>query len=88
MNKVIKEKLNDYISICDMINAPGRNFFKNDLEYTNIIEKIKKMLDNYMVTDFTIDTIDFIEAKKIKLTAEILSFSRGLYKKEFVCDLY
>lgn len=85
---MIKAKINEYKKMLEEINAPNREYLNNKYELENIVGKIKEALDKIMITDFDIKVIDFVEAKKIVLNAQVFSLSSGIYDKQIEIDLY
>ena len=85
---IIKAKINEYKKMLEEINAPNREYLNNKYELENIVGKIKGVLDKIMITDFDIKVIDFVEAKKIVLNAQVFSLSSGIYDKQIEIDLY
>lgn len=61
MEDIINNKIIEYRNFCEIINAPCREYLYNKKEIKNIIGRIKTVLEKIMITDFTINLIDFVE---------------------------
>lgn len=64
MEDIINNKIAEYREFCQTINAPCREYLYNKKEIKNIIGRIKTVLEKTMITDFTINLIDFIEREE------------------------
>ena len=64
MEDIISNKIIEYRNFCEIINAPCREYLYNKKEIKNIIGRIKTVLEKIMITDFTINLIDFIEREE------------------------
>ena len=61
MEDIINNKIVEYREFCEIINAPCREYLYNKKEIENIIGRIKSVFEKIMITDFTINLIDFVE---------------------------